>query len=154
MFSSSSSSIFSQRNHLNYNKFFMFYADQVLSLLNPPSPTLIHIKMLSATWKTSYLSYVQFSFVSYRVYIIPYIESSFRKEAGGGSCDTSCTCTPLCISCITSDQLCVSSFLQTLFDSANIRGILPKKKSQTEFNQEYISHNLVYDFRQSTVMNH
>ena len=49
----------------------MFYADQVLSLLNPPpSPTFIHIKMLSATWKTSHLLYVQFSFVRYSIYII------------------------------------------------------------------------------------
>ena len=102
----------------------MFYADQVLSLLTPPpSPTLIHIKMLSATWKTSYLSYVQFSFVRYRVYIIPVYRVIIQKS----SCDTSCTCTPLCISCITSDQQCVSSFLQTVFDPANIRGILPKK---------------------------
>ena len=62
-------SIFSQRNHLNYNKFFMFYADQILSLFTPPpSLTLIHI--INRNQGNFLFFYFQFSFVRYSIYII------------------------------------------------------------------------------------
>ena len=70
-----------------------------------------------------FLAYVQFSFVRYSVYIIPVYRVIIQKS----SCDTSCT--PLCIPCINSDQ----QYLQTVFNSANIRGILPKN-TQTDLN--------------------
>ena len=54
----------------------------------------------------------------------------------------------------TSDQQRVSSYVQSVFDSANIPGILPKHtQTQLTCNQEYNSHNLVYDLRQSTAIN-
>ena len=148
MFSSllKKSSIFSQRNHLNYNNFFMFYADHVLSLLSPPPFPDVNTHYLKCYPQPGklliFLAYVQFSFVRYSVYIIPVYRVIIQKS----SCDTSCT--PLCIPCINSDQ----QYLQTVFNSANIRGILPKN-TQTDLNQEYKSHNLVYDFRQSTAIN-
>ena len=61
-------------------------------------------------------------------------------------------CTTLCISCITYDQQCVSKYLQNVFDSANIPGIL-SKNTQTDLNKEYKSHNLVHDFRQNIAIN-
>ena len=56
-------------------------------------------------------------------------------------------CIPLCISYITSDQQCVSSYLQTVFDSANIPGILPKIHIHSLIRSIDRRHNFVYDLR-------
>ena len=113
---------------------FTFYADQGLSVLTPslsfnwhPTLKLIHVKVWSANMEKFFSFYVQFSFVRYSVYILftviihAWPEKFVRHE--------------LCAPCITSDQQRVSSYLQSVFDSANIPGILSTtKNSQTQLN--------------------
>ena len=91
--------------------------------------------------------FVQFLFVRYSVYIIFRVTIHVSPEKKLAMVRAT-RCTPLCVSCMASDQQRVSSY--------HTRDIT--KNTQTQLNYEYKSHYLVYDLiwfamRQSTAIN-
>ena len=111
--------------------------------------------------------YVQFSIVSY-IKCIPNIQSLHSrvalKEAGGGPCETSCVHHCVCRvwdtncvhHCVYRVYPLINSVYHDTYDLYSTLQIYPgyiTKNKQLQLNQEYQSHNLMFNLRQNTAIN-